>query len=82
MAKESVVSTLEILFGQNVNEALSNAAAASLLIFSLLYTPCVAAINVIRKELGIKWAVAVVVWQCLIAWISAFAVYMIASLIM
>ncbi len=81
MAKESVVSTLEILFGQNVSEALSNAAAASLLIFSLLYTPCVAAINVIRRELGTKWAITVAACQCFIAWLAALAVYMIASLI-
>jgi ferrous iron transport protein B len=81
MAKESVVSTLEILFGQNVSDALSGAAAASLLIFSLLYTPCVAAVNVIRKELGAKWAAAVVIWQCFIAWGAAFAVYMLYSLL-
>ena len=71
MAKESVVSTLEILFGQNVAGALTPLSAASLLVFSLLYTPCVAAIASIRRELGPKWAVSVVVWQCAVAWIAA-----------
>ena len=71
MAKESVVSTLEILFGQNVVGALSPLTAASLLVFSLLYTPCVAAIASIRRELGSRWAVSVVAWQCLIAWLAA-----------
>ena len=79
MAKESVVSTLEILYGQNVSTALTHASAASLLIFSLLYTPCVAAIASIQRELGKKWAAAVVVWQCLIAWCGAFIVYNIVS---
>ena len=71
MAKESVVSTLEILFGQNVGSALAPLTAASLLVFSLLYTPCVAAIASIRRELGARWAAGVVVWQCVIAWIAA-----------
>lgn len=74
MAKESVVSTLEILFGGSINLALSNAQAASLLVFSLLYTPCVAAIASIRREMGTKWAVGVVLWQCTIAWLAAFIV--------
>ena len=74
MAKESVVSTLEILFGGSINLALSNAQAASLLVFSLLYTPCVAAIASIRREMGTKWAVGVVLWQCTIAWFAAFIV--------
>ena len=59
MAKESVISTLEILFGGNVQAALSDAAAASLLVFSLLYTPCVAALASIRRELGRKWVAGV-----------------------
>ena len=77
MAKESVVSTMEILFGRNVQAALSTASAASLLVFSLLYTPCVAAIASVRRELGSKWAFSLVVWQCVIAWIAAFVVFMI-----
>ena len=79
MAKESVVSTLEILFVGNVNTALSTLSAASLLVFSLLYTPCVAAIASIKRELGQRWAIGVVVWQCVIAWLAAFAVHLIGS---
>ena len=76
MAKESVVSVLEVLFGAQggIAAALSPAAAASLLIFCLLYTPCVAAIASVRRELGAKWAVSVVVWQCGIAWLAALLV--------
>ena len=81
MAKESVVSTLEILFGSSVSTAFTTLSAVSLLVFSLLYTPCVAAISSIRRELGRKWAVLVVVWQCAIAWIAAFLVRMIGMLI-
>ncbi len=81
MAKESVVSTLEILFGSSVSTAFTTLSAVSLLVFSLLYTPCVAAISSIRRELGHKWAVLVVVWQCAIAWIAAFLVRMIGILI-
>ena len=80
MAKESVVSTLEILFGSSVSTAFTTLSAVSLLVFSLLYTPCVAAISSIRRELGHKWAVLVVVWQCAIAWIAAFLVRMIGML--
>ncbi len=82
MAKESVVSTLEVLFGDSVSTALSTASAASLLVFSLLYTPCVAAIASIRRELGNKWAVAVVIWQCVVAWIAALCVYLIGMAMM
>ena len=74
MAKESVVSTLEVLFGQGVADAISPLSAASLLVFSLLYTPCVAAVASIRRELGGKWAAGVVLWQCAVAWLAAFAV--------
>ena len=81
MAKESVVSTLEILFGGSVAAAMSPLAAASLLVFSLLYTPCVAAVAAIRRELGSGWAVGVAVWQCVLAWIAAFAVQVIGNLI-
>lgn len=74
MAKESVVSTLEILFEGGVATAMTSIGAAALLVFSLLYTPCVAAIAAIRRELGSKWAVGVVVWQCVLAWLAAFLV--------
>lgn len=81
MAKESVVSTLEVLFGGSVVSAMSSLSAASLLVFSLLYTPCVAAIASIRREVGTKWAVAIVVWQCVLAWIAAFVVRIIGIFI-
>ena len=71
MAKESVVSTMEILFPAGVTAAISALTAASLLVFSLLYTPCVAAISSIRRELGWRWAAGVIVWQCVLAWIAA-----------
>ena len=80
MAKESVVSTLEVLFGGSVAAAMTPLAAASLLVFSLLYTPCVAAVAAIRRELGGKWAVGVVVWQCVLAWIAALCVHLIGGL--
>ncbi|MCM1164884.1 MAG: ferrous iron transport protein B [Lachnospiraceae bacterium] len=72
MAKESVVSTMEILFGGSVQTALSTVSAATMLVFSLLYTPCIASIASIRRELGAKWAIGVVVWQCAVAWVAAF----------
>ena len=81
MAKESVVSTLEVLFGGAVATAMSPASAASLLVFSLLYTPCVAAIAAVKRELGGKWATGVVVWQCVVAWAGAFVTYLIMTLI-
>ena len=74
MAKESVVSTLEILFGEAVATAISPLSAASLLVFSLLYTPCVAAIASVKRELGGKWAAGVALWQCVVAWIAALMV--------
>ena len=76
MAKESVVSTLSVLFGStaNLTAVLTPLGAASLLVFCLLYTPCVAAIASIRRELGGKWAAGVVLGQCGIAWLAAFAV--------
>ena len=80
MAKESVVSTLNILFAGGIGTALTTLSAASLLVFSLLYTPCVAAISTIKRELGGKWAVAVVIWQCVIAWAAAFVVRLIGML--
>ena len=71
MAKESVVATLEVLFGESVKTAMTSLTAASLLVFSLLYAPCVAAVAAIKRELGGKWAICVVIWQCVIAWIFA-----------
>ena len=81
MAKESVVSTMEILFGGGVAGAMSSLTAASMLVFSLLYTPCVAAVASVRRELGGKWAVTVVIWQCVIAWCAALAVRLIGTMI-
>lgn len=80
MAKESVVSTLEVLFGAGIGSVLSPVAAAALLAFSLLYTPCVAAIAAIKRELGIKWAVGVVIWQCAVAWVMALIVKLIVGI--
>lgn len=68
MAKESVVSTLEVLFGGGISSVLTPLSAGVLLVFSLLYTPCVAAVASVKRELGAKWAVGMVFWQCLIAW--------------
>ena len=81
MAKESVVSTLEILFGGAVTTALTPLSAASLLVFSLLYTPCVAAIASVKRELGGKWAVGVALWQCVVAWAAALIVRAIGILL-
>lgn len=81
MAKESVVSTLEVLFAGSVQTAMSSLSAACLLVFSLLYTPCVAAIASIRRELGSKWAVGVVFWQCFVAWGAALIVRLIGMAI-
>ena len=72
IAKESVVSTMNILFSGGVENALTAVTAATLLVFSLLYSPCVAAIAAIKRELGALYALAVVLWQCAIAWIVAF----------
>ena len=80
MAKESVVSTLEILFAGKIGSVLTNLSAASLLVFSLLYTPCIAAIASIKRELGTRWAVGVVFWQCFIAWVAAFLVHVTGSI--
>ncbi|MGN0165571.1 MAG: ferrous iron transport protein B [Lachnospiraceae bacterium] len=77
MAKESVVSTLSILFGSTkaLVNTMTKASAVSLLVFSLLYTPCVAAVSAIKRELGGKWAVAVALGQCVVAWIVALIAY-------
>lgn len=82
MAKESVVSTLEILLkAAPVTTLITPLAAVSLLVFCVLYTPCVAAVAAIRRELGGKWAGGIVVGQCLIAWICSFAIYAIGTLV-
>lgn len=76
MAKESVVSTLSVLFGSTAAlvEAIAPQAAASLLVFCLLYTPCVAAVAAIKRELGGRWAAVVVIGQCAVAWAAAFLI--------
>ena len=80
MAKESVVSVMEMLFEGGVTGAVSALSAASMLVFSLLYTPCVAAIASIKRELGGKWALYLVLWQCAIAWVAALLVRLIGSI--
>ena len=77
MAKESVVSTLSVLFGgeAGITAVMAPEAAGALLIFCLLYTPCVAAIASVKRELGGKWAAAMVLMQCTVAWIVSFAAY-------
>ena len=79
MAKESVVSTLNILYSNEggVAAAMTPVMAAGLLVYSLLYTPCVAAIASVRRELGSKWAVLLVIWQCAVAWFFALIVHLI-----
>ena len=83
MAKESVVSTLSVLFGQTAAllGCITPVSVASLLVFCLLYTPCVAAIASIKRELGSRWAVGVVIGQCVIAWVAAFVVYLVGSIL-
>ena len=82
MAKESVVSVMRVLFGKEggVNAVISSLTAASMLVFSLLYTPCVAAVASIKRELGSRWAIGVVIWQCFIAWAAAVLVRLIGML--
>ena len=82
MAKESVVATLSILFGStaSLQAVLTPLSAAALLAFCLLYTPCVAAVASIKRELGGKWAAMVVVGQCVIAWLAAYLVHIAGSL--
>ncbi len=81
LAKESVVSTMQILFGSGVAGILGSVSAASMLVFSLLYTPCVAAIASVKRELGGKWAFAMVIWQCAVAWVFSLAVYLIGNML-
>ena len=80
LAKESVVSSLTVLFGSTaaLQSGLTIPGSASLLVFCLLYTPCVAAIASVKRELGGKWALAMVVGQCVLAWIMSFIVYRLA----
>lgn len=82
MAKESVVSSINVLFGstESLTALLSPVDAAALLTFCLLYTPCVAAISSVRRELGGKWAFGVVVGQCAVAWVMAFIVRIIGGI--
>ncbi len=80
MAKESVVSALGVLYKGGIQSAMTALSAASLLVFSLLYTPCVAAIAAVKRELGFKWSIGVVVWQCVVAYAAAGLVYMILML--
>ena len=79
MAKESVVSVLEVLFAGHggVTGAMTALSAAGLLMFSLLYTPCVAAIAAVKREMGGKWALGVILWQCAVAWVAALLVRLI-----
>lgn len=80
MAKESVVSSMEVLFpGGGLSTAISSLSAVSMLVFSLLYSPCIAAIASIRRELGHRWALYVVIWQCFIAWLAAVIVTLIGN---
>ena len=82
LAKESVVSTLKVLFpGGTILTAISPVAAASLLVFCLLYTPCIAAVSAIKRELGAKWAAGIVVGQCVIAWLCAYVVHALCLLL-
>lgn len=82
MAKESVVSTLTILTEGNIAGLIGRAAAISLLVFCLLYTPCVAAVASVKRELGRKWALLMVLLQCSVAWVVAFVIYSIFKLVM
>ena len=80
IAKESVVSTLSILAGTNIQGIMTPLSAASFLTFCLLYTPCVAAVSSIRRELGAKWAICIVILQCVVAWLCAGGVYLIGDI--
>jgi len=80
-AKESVVSTMQILFADHVEQLLTPLSAACLLVFSLLYTPCVAAVAAIKREMGRAWALGVVAWQCALAWVVTAIVHLIGMLV-
>lgn len=77
MAKESVVSTMDILFAGNVGAVLDTASAGAMLVFCLLYTPCIAAIASVKRELGTRWAIGLVLWQCIIAWVAAWITHIV-----
>ncbi len=79
MAKESVVATLEVSFGAKITETFDTVSAATMLVFSLLYTPCVAAVTAMKRELGSRWAIGIALWQCLVAWVMAFITKIILS---
>ncbi len=81
MAKESVVATMDVMFGDAIASVLTPLSAASMLVFTLLYTPCVAAIAAIKRELGAKWAVGAALWQLAVAWLAALIVRLIGSIL-
>ncbi len=82
IAKESVVSTISILYGTvAITSAITPLHALALLVFCLLYTPCIAAVTAVKRELGTKWMCGIVVWQCTIAWIMAGAVVLVGNLL-
>ena len=81
MAKESVVSVLNVLYAGGVAATMTALSASALLVFSLLYTPCVAAIASIKRELGGRWALGVVLWQCAVAWLVALIVRLVGLMI-
>ncbi len=82
IAKESVVSTLEVLVGGTmITQVISPASALPLLVFCLLYTPCIAAVAAVKRELGGKWACAIVVGQCFVAWVAAFLVRLVVGVV-
>ncbi len=81
MAKESVVSVMEVLYANGVTSVMSGLAAACMLVFSLLYTPCVAAIAAVKRELGRFWALGVVLGQCAVAWVAALLVRLVGLLL-
>ena len=81
MAKESVVSTLQVLYPAGFTASLPVLSVVCLLVFCLLYTPCIAAIASIKRELGSKYAIGVVAWQCVLAWGVAFIVHVLGSLL-
>ena len=80
-AKESVVATMEILLADKLTAVLTPLSAASMLVFSLLYTPCVAAVASVKREMGWRWAVGVVLWQCAVAWLAALVIYRVGMLL-
>ena len=83
MAKESVVSVMQMLFAspEGLSGIMTTLSAVCMLVFSLLYTPCVAAIASIRRELGGRWAAGVVVWQCVVAWLAAGLIRLVAMIL-